>query len=174
MHIVGLKFLFLNAIKILYHMWCDVFLLFFIFFCEKQIMRVDKVRLSSFILLNSYVLKKEKEKSGHIHSKRKEKWNINPYACMWTRLSWFFLSNSYILKNKRKKVVIYILSERKEKKRKVKYKPICVYVNKVRCLDSSYQTHTFSKTKEKKWSYIYFQKEKKRKEKKRTEKWIML
>jgi hypothetical protein len=37
------------------------------------------------------------------------------------------------------------------------------------CLDSSYQTHTFSKTKEKKWSYIYFQKEKKRKEKKRKE-----
>jgi len=38
-------------------------------------MRVDKVRLSSIILLNSYVLKKEKEKekSGHIHSKRKEK-----------------------------------------------------------------------------------------------------
>jgi hypothetical protein len=35
------------------------------------------------------------------------------------------------------------------------------------CLDSSYQTHTFSKTKEKKWSYIYFQKEKKRKEKNR-------
>jgi hypothetical protein len=89
-------------------MWC------FFFFCEKQIMRVDKVRLSWFILLNSYSLKKEKEKSGHIHSKRKEKWNINPYAC------------------------------------------------EQGCLDSSYQTHTFSKTEEKKM-VIYFQEEKKRK-----------
>ena len=106
-----------------YVMWW--FFTFFYFFCEKQIMRVDKVRLSWFILLNSYVLKKEKEKSGHIHSKRKEKWNINPYACMWTRLSWFFLSNSYILKNKRKKVVIYILSERKEKKRKEQRSELC-------------------------------------------------
>jgi len=77
-------------------------------------MRVDKVRLSWFILLNSYVLKKEKEKSGYIHPKRKEKWNINPYAC------------------------------------------------EQGCLDSSYQTHTFSKTEQKK-VVIYFQKEKKRK-----------
>jgi hypothetical protein len=36
-------------------------------------------------------------------------------------------------------------------------------VNKVVFILLIYQTHTFSKTKEKKWSYIYFQKEKKRK-----------
>ena len=116
MHIVGLKFLFLNAIKILYHMWCDI--LFYYFFCEKQIMRVDKVRLSWFILLNSYILKKKK-KSGHAHSNRKEKWNVTIWV--WTRLSWFFLSNSYILKNKRKKVVINFQKEKKRKNREVNY-----------------------------------------------------
>ena len=129
MHIIGLKFLFLNAIKILYHMWCDILFLFiFIFFCEKHIMRVDKVRLSWFILLNSYVLKKRKRKKKKVIiyiQKEQNNTEILP-IWMWKRLSWFFLSNSYILKNKRKKVVIYFQKEkkRKEKNSEVNYASI--------------------------------------------------
>ena len=123
MHIVGLKFLFLNAIKILYHMWCDIFFLYFFFFCEKQIMRVDKVRLSWFILLNSYSLKKEKEKKWSYTFKKKRKVKYKP-TCVYVNkvvlILLIYQINSYILKNRSKKSG-HIFSGRKEKNREVNY-----------------------------------------------------
>jgi len=99
---------------ILYLMWYFIFIFFFLF-CEKQIMRVDKVRLSWFILLNSYSLKKEKEKKWSYTFKKKRKVKYK-HICVWTRLSWFFLYiklTHTFSKTEAKKVVIYFQEEKK-------------------------------------------------------------